>query len=200
MGASAARRDGWSTASIAMGAVLLFAAGFTLATARRLLDPGEFSSRLAASLEDERVARYVADRLTDVVVGQKPDLIAVRPIILSTMTGVLRSDAFRGVLRTAARSGHRAIFEEGGRRVILSLPDIGILLRSALEQASPALAAKVPHDLEVRLASGETERRAIAAVRLLSLGEQIRTGALASFWLGAALVGAGIAVARDRRR
>ena len=195
-----ARREACSIASIAIGGILLFTAGFTLATARGLLDPGQFSSRVAASLEDERVARYLADRLTDVVVGQKPDLIAVRPVILSTITGLIRSDAFRGVLRTAARSSHRAVFEQGGRRVILSLPDIGILLRSALEQASPALAAKVPHDLEVRLASGETERRAIAAVRLLSLGEQIRTGALASFWLGAALVGAGIAVARDRRR
>src|SRR5215467_5320119 len=135
-----AHRDGWSTASIAIGGVLLFTAGFAMATARGVLDPGQFSGRLAASLEDERVARYVADQLTDLVVAQKPDLIAVRPILLSTMTGLLRSDAFRGVLRTAVRSSHRALLEQEGRRVILSLPDIGILLRSALEQASPALA------------------------------------------------------------
>ncbi|MGZ6124653.1 MAG: hypothetical protein ACXWLR_06810, partial [Myxococcales bacterium] len=116
----AGRRDGWSIASIAIGGILLFSAGFTLATARGVLDPGEFSSRLSASLEDERVARYLADRLTDVVVGQKPDLVAVRPIILSNMTGILRSDVFRGVVRTAARSTHRALLEQGGRRVILS--------------------------------------------------------------------------------
>ncbi len=195
-----ARRDGWSTASIAFGGILLFVGGFTMATARGLLDPDQFSSRLAASLEDEGVARYVADRLADAVVAQKPDLVAVRPILLSTLTGILRSDAFRGVLRTAVRSSHRAIFEQQGRQVILSLPDIGILLRSALEQLGPALAAKVPPDLEARLASGETERRAVALVRFLGLGERVRTGALASFWLGAALVGAGIAVARDRRR
>jgi len=196
----AARREAWSTASIAIGGILLFTAGFALATARGLLDPNQFSDRLAASLEDERVARYLADRLTDVVVGEKPDLIAVRPLLLSTITGLLRSDVFRGVLRTAARSSHRAIFEQEGRRVILSLPDIGILLRGALEQASPALAAKVPRDLEARLASGESERRAIAAVRWLGLGERARTAALATFWLGAALVGAGAALSRDRRR
>ena len=196
----AGHRDAWSTASIVVGAILLFTAGFALATARGVLDPGQFAGRLSASLEDERVARYVADRLTEVVVEQEPDLIAVRPLILSTVTGIVRSDSFRGVVRTAARSTHRAVLEQGGRRVVLSLPDLGILLRSALEQASPALAAKVPPGLEARLASGQAERRAAAFVRLLGLGEQVRTGALTSFWLGAALVAAGIAVARDRRR
>jgi hypothetical protein len=193
-------RDGGSIASMAIGGVLLFLGGFALATARGALDPGQFSNRLAAALEDEGVSRYLAARLTDVVIEQKPDLVAVRPILLSTISGILQSDAFRGVLRTAARTAHRAILEQEGRRVILSLPDLGILLRAALEQASPALAAKVPADLEARLVSGESERRAMLAVRFLGLGERIRSGALASFWLGAALVGAGIALARDRRR
>src|SRR4051812_46841810 len=185
---------------MAIGGSLLFVAGFAVATARGVLDPGQFASRLAASLDDDRVAHYVGDRLTDVVVAQKPDLIAVRPVIASTMTAVVQSEPFRGVVRTAARSTHRAILEQGGRRVLLSLPDIGILLRSALQQASPALAAKVPPDLEARLASGETERRAASAVRLLGIAEEVRSGALASFWFGALLVATGIAVAFDRRR
>jgi hypothetical protein len=193
------RRDGWSTAIIAAGGILLFGAGFALATARGVLDPGQFAGRLSASLEDERVARYVADRLTDAVVQQQPDLIAVRPLILSTVTGIVRSDAFRGVVRTAARTTHRAVLERGGRRVLLSLPDLGILLRSALEQASPALAARVPRDLEARLASGQAERRAEAFLRFLALGERLRTVSRVLFWLGAVLVAAGIAVARDRR-
>lgn len=196
----AGRRDGWSRLLVVVGGILLFTAGLTVATARGVLDPGQFAGRLAASLGDERVAGYLADRLTDVVVEQKPDLVAVRPIILSTMTGIVRSDAFRGVVRTSARTIHRAVFEQAGREVVLSLPDVGILLRNALSQASPALAAKVPPGLEARLASGESERRAATVVRLLGLGERVRTIALTAFWLGAALVAAGIAVARDRRR
>ncbi|MGH7645581.1 MAG: hypothetical protein ACREMR_08340, partial [Gemmatimonadales bacterium] len=198
--ASASRRDTWSKALIVIGGVLLFTAGFVMATTRGVLDPGQFAGRLAASLGDDRVARFVADRLTDVVVAQKPDLIAVRPVILSTMTGIVGSDPFRGVVRTGARTVHRAVFEQAGKQVILALPDIGTLLRSALDQASPALAAKIPPDLEARLASGVTERRAARVVRLLALGEWIRTGAALSFWLGAVLVAAGIAIARDRRR
>src|SRR6266850_3705977 len=163
---SSARREVLSKASIAIGGSLLFVAGFTVATARGALDPGQFAGRLAASLDDERVARYVGDRLTDVVVAQKPDLIAVRPVIHSTMTAVVQSEPFRGVVRTAARSTHRAILEQGGRRVLLSLPDIGILLRSALQHASPALAAKVPPDLEARLvaaaAFGDPALRGVA--------------------------------------
>jgi len=198
--AGASRRDTWSKVVIVIGGVMLFTAGFAIATARGVLDPGQFAGRLAASLGDDRVARYVADQLTDVVVEQKPDLIAVRPVILSTMTGIVGSDVFRGVVRTAARTIHRGIFEQAGKQVILSLPDIGTLLRSALEQASPALAAKVPPELEARLASGETERRAARIVRVLAFGQGIRTGAVMSFWLAAALIAAGIAIARDRRR
>ena len=108
---SSARREVLSKASIAIGGSLLFVAGFTVATARGVLDPGQFAGRLAASLDDERVARYVGDRLTDAVVAQKPDLIAVRPVIHSTMTAVVQSEPFRGVVRTAARSTHRAILD-----------------------------------------------------------------------------------------
>ena len=67
MSVSSAHREVLSKASIAIGGSLLFVAGFTVATARGVLDPGQFAGRLAASLDDERVARYVGDRLTDVV-------------------------------------------------------------------------------------------------------------------------------------
>jgi len=198
--ASGSRRDTLSTVLIVTGGVLLFVAGFVTATARGVLDSGQFASRLAASLADDRVSRYTADRLTDAVVEQKPDLIPVRPLILATMTGIVRSDPFRGVVRTAARTTHRAVFEQAGRRIVLSLPDIGVLLRTALEQASRALAAKVPPQLEARLASGETERRLTTLVGLLGLGDRVRWGALAAFWLSAALIVVGVAIARDRRR
>ncbi len=198
--ASGSRRDTLSTVLIVAGGVLLFVAGFVTATTRGVLDPGQFATRVAASLGDERVARYTAARLTDAVVEQKPDLIPVRPLILATMTGIVGSAPFRGVVRTAARTTHRAMFEQAGRRIVLSLPDIGVLLRSALEQASPALAAKVPPRLEARLASGETERRLARLVGLLGLGDRVRWGALAAFWLSAALIVAGVAIARDRRR
>lgn len=117
--ASGSRRDTLSTVLIVTGGVLLFVAGFVTATARGVLDSGQFASRLAASLADDRVSRYTADRLTDAVVEQKPDLIPVRPLILATMTGIVRSDPFRGVVRTAARTTHRAVFEQAGRRIVL---------------------------------------------------------------------------------
>ncbi len=175
--ASAPRRDRWSRILIMIGAFLIFTAGLVMATARGLLEPGQFAGRIARSLSDDRVAGYVADHLTDVVVAQKPDLIAVRPVILSTMTGIVRSDVFRGVVRAGARSVHRAIFEQAGKQVILSLPDVGTVLRSTLEQARPALAARIPEDLQARLASGESERRAQRVVRILGWGERIRLGA-----------------------
>jgi hypothetical protein len=39
------------------------------------------------------------------------------------------------------------VFSEAGRRVVLSIPDFQILIRNALEQASPEIAARIPKQL-----------------------------------------------------
>ncbi len=44
-----------------------------------LLDPGAFGRRSAQSLGDPRVAAFVADRVTDAVLEESPDLTPVRP-------------------------------------------------------------------------------------------------------------------------
>ena len=59
---------------------------------------------MAASLSDPRVAAYAADRITDAVLQESPDLTAVRPLILGAAEGLAGSDPMRGLVRAAARS------------------------------------------------------------------------------------------------
>ena len=57
-------------AGIALGAVLSIGV-------ESLFDARAFSERTAASLADPRVASFAAERLTDAVLEQSPDLTAV---------------------------------------------------------------------------------------------------------------------------
>ena len=82
-----------------------------------LFSADDFANRVAASLGDERVSSFVADKITDVVIAQRPDLTAVRPLLVGTADGLVGSAPFRAVARTALKSAHRAFFSRTGEDV-----------------------------------------------------------------------------------
>jgi hypothetical protein len=141
------------TACIVLGALALLA-GALLSDAAGLLRPGTFADRVAASLADERVAAVAAEYLTDAVLAQQRDLTAVRPLLLAAAEDVVGSTAFRGVARTAARRAHDALFSDVGRSVVLSIPDLEVVLRGALA-GSPGAAAAIPEAVAVGLAGAD---------------------------------------------
>jgi hypothetical protein len=160
-----------------------------------------FGDRAAESLDDPRVAAFVADQITTAVVQQKPDLIAARPLILGTAQGIVASPPFRALMRRAARRAHETVFSEEGRQVVLSVPDFAVLLRGALEQASPQLAAKIPERVQAVIGSVNAGSRAQVVVDLWRLGLRLRWSALLSLFLLAPLfMGASIWLAPDRQR
>ncbi len=129
---------------ITLGVLALTLAALLSTGRRAVLFPDNFADHVAASLKDPRVAAFVADRVTDAVLKEEPDLTAFRPLILATTKDAVSSSAFQALARGAARSAHASLFSEGGRTVIVSIPDVGVLMRSALLKANPALAAKIP--------------------------------------------------------
>ena len=99
-------------------------------------------------LDDPRVAAFVADRLTNAVLAEKPDLVAFRPIIAATAGGLVETAPFRAIVRSAVRTAHRSAVSTTGQRVLLSLPDVGVLVQSAVQSMSPEMADKIPPRLE----------------------------------------------------
>ena len=54
----------------------------------------------------------IADRVTDqLVLRNRPDLLAARPLIAGTVSGLVGGEAFATILRAAARDAHRAVFD-----------------------------------------------------------------------------------------
>ena len=176
----------------------LGAVGTTLS--RSVFDPVAFGDRAAASLSDPRVADYAADRITRALLSERPDLTAVRPLLLGAARGLAQSDPMRGVVRTAARSAHQALFAEGTRQVALSVPDAGILLRSAFERVSPELGEQIPERLHEVATSLDVGASARVLTELWELRDELSVLVSALLLLAPVLLAGGIALARDRRQ
>ena len=117
-------RNGIGRGLAVLGVVALSCGGVLSQVRRGLFDSQAFADRLASSLTDRRVSAYVADTITNAVIREKPDLIGVRPLLLSTAVGVVESDAFARIVRVAARQAHATVFSRGGRNLLLAVPDV----------------------------------------------------------------------------
>ena len=163
-----------------------------------IFDARTFSARAALSLGDPRVAGYVAERIADEAIAQRRDLMAYRPLLVGTARAVVSSEPFRAGFRRAAQSAHTALFSERAERLALSVPDLGVLVRSALAH-DPALAARIPASLRGSVLCSRPAGRE-AVVGLVKLGHRFRRNALLAIGSGVLLLLLGIAMPRDRRR
>ena len=137
---------------LVLGSVCIGFGAVTLVLSRNLFDSVTFGRRAAESLSDPAVASYAANFVTDRIIRRKPDLIAFRPMLLSATETVVSNRAFRAVEEQAAARAHGMAFSQGAQQVLLSLPDFNVLVRQALQNANPALAAKFPKSLDPTVA------------------------------------------------
>jgi hypothetical protein len=182
-----------------LGLVLLGLGALLVDAGRGIFNDEAFASRVAASLGDPRVAEFVAIKITDGLVAARPNLVAVRPLIEGTAAGLVRSEPFRAAARASLRTAHRTLFSEGGSELLLSIPDLGILARSALAGASPELAAKIPDKVDAVLADLPHSRIGAAVVRARQAWERLQWLQRVLLLLGPLLLVAGILLHPDRR-
>jgi hypothetical protein len=199
-----------SRTCLVLAAVSLMLAAILSVSWRNIFRPEAFGARAADSLGDPRVAAYVSERLTDEVLRQAPQLLGARPIVRATLQGLLDTAPTRSLVRRAARRAHQAVFSQSSRNIVLSIPDLDVVLRGALEQASPQIAAKVPPRLGPTLAAWGSSRQLEMIVDLWRLGRKQRVlswilffgvaplALVASIWISGdrsrALFHAGIAI------
>jgi len=198
----ARRHRFWERAAPAFrvaGAILLAAGMVHLYAEVVIFDARAFGARAALSLGDPRVAGFVAERITDEAVAQRRDLMAYRPLLVGTARTIVSSEPFRAGFRRAAQSAHAALFSQSAERLALSVPDLGVLVRSALAH-DPALAARIPARLRGSVLVQPSGRGAKALIQLARLGHRFRRNALLAIVSGALLLMLGIAMPHDRRR
>jgi hypothetical protein len=189
-----------STAFLAIGAICFGLGAISFVLSRNLFDPVSFGRRAAESLSDPGVAAFAADLVTSGIVRGKPDLIAFRPMLSSAAEVAVSSKAFSSVVEQAASQAHQAAFSEGAERVLLSLPDLNILVHDALSHASPALAAKVPKTLDSSVAKLANSKAAAVFLRLARAGRRVNWTWPVLFAVALGLYTLALWLAPDRQR
>jgi hypothetical protein len=187
------RAASWVLAVLAACALTVAVVAFF--AQRNVFDADGFADRTEQTLQSDAVSADIARRLTDEAIRAQPDLIAVRPLVTSAAEGVVRSAAFRSVVRAAARDVHRSVFDRNASTVTLTVVDAGVLLSEALDHLRPDLSKRVPAGLHVAL-SGTAEK---AAVRSLDAAERVRRLALISLVAGLLLAVAAAFAGPPRR-
>ena len=167
---------------------------------RTMLDQDAFSARISAALQRPAVAAYVSQRIADGVVSTDRDLTGVKPLIATFAETVVRSAPFQALVQRAAREAHGALTSEGAENVMLSVPDVGVLLRGAIASVNPEVAKKIPADVRAVI---DTRLRGVIATRLVAILQRaarvrlvVRFGMVA----GLLLVAFSVAVTSDRRQ
>ena len=172
---SAGRRSGHiAMVCLVIGAICFGLGAISFVLSRNLFDPVTFGRRAAGSLSDPGVAAYAAELVTNGIVRGQPDLIAFRPMLVSAAEAVVSTKAFRAVVERAAARAHEAAFSEGSRRVLLSLPDLNLLVHEAIGNANPALAAKIPKSLDSTVARVASSGTASILLDLARAGRRLR--------------------------
>src|SRR3954462_12595606 len=91
---------------------------------RAVVDSDQFANRATAALADDSVRTLIAERITDdVVLENRADLLAARPLTRSAAGGIGGSRAFLTLFRPAVLDVHRAVFDRDGDTVTLTIID-----------------------------------------------------------------------------
>ena len=109
-----------------------------------LVDSDGFANRATATLKDPSVRTLVAERVTDdLVLSNRSELLAARPLIISAVSGIAGGDAFAGLFHRAALDVHRAVFDRDQDTITLTLVDVGTVAGAALQEIRPAVAEQL---------------------------------------------------------
>ena len=163
-----------------------------------LIDSEGFANRATATLDDPSVRDLIAERVTDrLVLTNRSELLAARPLIISAVSGIVGGGAFGGLFHKAALDVHRAVFDRDQDTITLTLVDVGTVAGEALEEVRPRLAAQIEEAGRVDVLS---ERVSGVAGDLARLGHRVRVVAWVLLGLLAAAAGGALAASGDRRR
>ncbi|NPC96222.1 hypothetical protein HOQ23_05475 [Nocardioides sp. zg-DK7169] len=119
---------------------------------REVADGGAFAAHADAVRADPEVAHQLAVRLTDRILEIDPELVALRPLVESTASTVIASDALGPVVRSVLEPLHDAMVSNDQDQVVLRIADVAAVLVAALREIAPDVGARIPDDLEVTLA------------------------------------------------
>lgn len=143
-----------------------------------VFDSEKFANRAVSVLDDESVKRQLGDAIAEGVLTGVPDAVAARPLIEGAAEALVGSRALQSLLATAVRDVHATVVKGNTDTVTVTLENVGVLIRSSLEAASPELAKAVSRGSDVEVISEGEEAAEAFVVDMTQFAESLRVGEL----------------------
>ncbi len=119
-----------------------------------LFDSKAFSNRAVSVLDDEAVQQQLASEITDGVIEAAPNAVAVRPLLESVAGVVVRSPALQSLLASGVADVHATVINGDEDTLVVTLENVGVLIRQGLRAAAPNLPEGVSASLDVPVFNG----------------------------------------------
>jgi hypothetical protein len=119
---------------------------------REVLDGPTFAANVDDIRRDDAVATELGTAISNELLRQHPNLVAIRPLVESVAMRAAGGDLLSGPTRTAAEATHRLLTEGDADSIALRLADVGAVVTGALAVVAPER-APVSSDVSVTLAS-----------------------------------------------
>jgi hypothetical protein len=137
---------------IVVGAVLAAIGLLAGHVNREVLDGPTFAANVDDIRRDDAVAAELGTAISNELLREHPNLVAIRPLVESVATRVAGGDLLSGPTRIAAEATHRLLTEGDADSIALRLADVGAVVTGALAVVAPER-APVSSDVSVTLAS-----------------------------------------------
>lgn len=181
---------------IVVGSLLLSLAAIVVVTNWTFLDTDRFAESVDEIRQQDVVTEAMGRELTDEILEQNPDLVAVRPVVETVASTVVGSDLLSPLVRIAAAEAQKAATTKDSEQVVLRIADLGAVLTSVLENLAPDLEVDVPDDLSLTLAEVGSQDIFEGTV---ALSRGLRLASLLLPVLALALVASGVWLSPNQR-
>jgi hypothetical protein len=181
----------------ALGAVLIALGLVQLWATDTFFDANRFAGTAATALERDPVRAEITRVFVERTIDFRQDLITVRPLLETAASSVVASPSFRRLFIAKVTALHRSLFTTDEPTLLLDLSDAALVLIGVVRAFDPALAERVPANVESGLISfGERTW----AEDLAAMAENLRWFAWISLALGLGAFVAAVALSPHRRR
>lgn len=130
---------------------------------RQVLDGPTFAANVDDLRKDPAVARQVGEAVTNQLLEVNPDLVALRPLVVSVAAEVAASSVLSGPVQIAASQAHGALTDPDGSVVVLRIADLGAVVAGALAVLAPE---KAPDAQQVSVTLAEVGGQSFADTTL----------------------------------
>lgn len=116
-----------------------------------LFESDTFANRAVSVLDDPAVQNQLSAAITDAAIAQAPNAVAARPLIEGVAGLLVRSPALQTLLSAGVRDVHATVIAGNQDTLIVTLENIGVLIKQGLQAAAPKLSKQISRQLDIEI-------------------------------------------------